>query len=56
MVYNAAYGASGGIASCQQSAKAGLMTGGTAMKTAARAVQILDGIDCCRDFPVERML
>ena len=56
MVYNAAYRASAGIASFQQSAKAGLMTGGTAMKAAARAVQITDGIDCSRDLPVERML
>lgn len=35
---------------------AGLMTGGTAMKAAARAVQNPNGFGCTRDLPVERMM
>jgi|PlaIllAssembly_1097288.scaffolds.fasta_scaffold581982_2 alkylation response protein AidB-like acyl-CoA dehydrogenase len=56
MVYNAACRASAGFASFQESAMAGLMTGGTAMKAAARAVQNPNGFGCTRDLPVERMM
>ena len=56
LIYTAAYRASAGLASSQESAMAKLMASETAMRVTTQAVQLHGGYGYTREFPVERMM